>query len=78
MAAMNRLKIIQMYGLCQCVCLGGSKFDLCTDACLMDMTDHVYGCAYGDAYQCHLSNAVNWQYRLTKVQETIWRLNFGI
>lgn len=77
MAAMNRLEINTNVRIIPMRCLGGLNLIYVTDALSYGYDGIMFmGCAFGDDYQCHFvkgSELANT--RLTKVQETIGRLN---
>jgi len=77
MAAMNRLKINTSVRIMPMRCLGGLNLVYVNDALSCGYDGIMFmGCAYGDDYQCHFvkgSELANT--RLSKVQETISRLN---
>jgi quinone-modifying oxidoreductase subunit QmoB len=77
MAAMNRLKINTNVRIMPMRCLGGLNLIYVTDALSYGYDGIMFmGCAYGDDYQCHFVNGSQLaNTRLSKVQETIGRLN---
>ncbi len=77
MVALNRLKLNTYVRILPMRCLGGLNLVYVSDALSVGYDGIIFmGCAYGDDYQCHFvkgSELAN--IRLSKVQETIGRLN---
>ena len=77
MAALERLKINTNVRIMPMRCLGGTNLIYVTDALSFGYDGIMFmGCAFGDDYQCHFVNGSELaNMRLSKVQETIGRLN---
>ena len=77
MAALERLKINTNVRIMPMRCLGGTNLIYVTDALSFGYDGIMFmGCAFGDNYQCHFVNGSELaNMRLSKVQETIGRLN---
>ena len=77
MAALERLKINTNVRIMPMRCLGGTNLIYVTDALSYGYDGIMFmGCAFGDDYQCHFVNGSELaNMRLSKVQETIGRLN---
>ena len=77
MAALNRQKISSTVRIMPMRCLGGVNLVNVSDALSAGYDGIMFmGCKYGDDYQCHFSKGSELcNTRLSKVQETIGRLN---
>ncbi len=77
LAAMNRLRISPYVRILPMRCLGGVNLVYVSDALSVGYDGIMFmGCKYGDDYQCHfVKGSELCSIRLSKVQETIDRLN---
>ncbi|MEE8396806.1 MAG: hydrogenase iron-sulfur subunit [bacterium] len=77
MMALNRLRVSPYIRVIPLRCLGGTNLIWITDALSVGFDGVMFlGCRFGDDYQCHFINGSELaNTRLSKVQETIGRLN---